>query len=133
MLLQCANAILYTDGAPAYEKYLPPGVLEHHIVNRTKNEFVRPCKKVPVFVPGQEAEAQARMRSAKVACQTVDAAWHHISDRIPETLQGPTCQQKKEKLDIHIRAEQWSYMVSTKDAWAEFCAAARLHSAESDC
>ena len=124
-----ANVLLYSDGAPGYAEYQPPGVLQHLSVSHSQKKYVRPCK-VPVFVPGQEEEGQARMRAGKVACQKVEGAWHHIAERIPMGLHAPSTPGAKATLDRHIRASQWSYMVSTRDAWEEFCSAARRYAEE---
>ena len=124
-----ANVILYSDGAPGYQSYWPPGVLDHHWVPHVKQQYVRPVK-VPRFVPGQEVAGQTKIRPGKVACQKCEGAWHHISARVPPSLHAPSSPAAKATLDRHIRAAQWSYMVSTTDAWHEFATAARMYAVE---
>ena len=70
------------------------------------------------------------MRAGKVACQKCEGAWHWISARIPPSLHAPSSPEAKATFDRHIRAAQWSYIVSTKDAWNEFATAARMYAAE---
>ena len=126
MLPSGTNALLSSDGGPAYEEYKPPGVLDHFSVPHNQKRFVRPCK-VPVFVPGQEQEGKPWVRSGKVACQKIEGAWHHIDASVPPGLHAPTTPAAKVVLDRHIRAAQWSYMVSTRDAWEEFLIAVRMY------
>ena len=120
---------MLTEEAPMNSH--PTGVLSHHSVPHSQRKYVRPVK-VPTFVPGREPGGQVCMRAAKCACQKVEGAWHHISNRVPPGLHAPSNPSAKASLDRHIRAAQWSYMVSTQDAWAEFAAAAHMYAQRSE-
>ena len=126
MLCAGVNGTLYSDDADTYSAYVPPGILEHHDVPHVKGQYVRPVN-VPMYVPGYEGSGRKTMRSSKCGCQKVEGARHHIVARIPPGLHAPDTVEGKIILDRHIRASQWSYMISTKDAWVEFARASQAY------
>ncbi len=109
---------LMTDGAPAYKAVDHVGFVEKHAVNHFKKQFVRNCQVIANHV------TEAR-REGKAGCQRAEGAWMHISRFVPHGLHAPTNPAAKAKLDRHIRAGQWHYMMSTANVWLKFCEASQ--------
>ena len=117
-----ANCLTYSDGAQSYS-YKPAGFLAHHTATHGEQIYSRPVQ-VPMYKHGHEP---CEYRMGKAGCQKCEGAWSHIIQRMPPELHSPTNANRKAVLDRWIRAAQWKYISSTRDAWEEFAIAAGLY------
>ena len=114
-LLKDRSIILHTDGAKAYELAVP-GVLHDNIVHKKKRIMVagkatwvkpRYTKKWTHTLPG------GKKLHVRAGTQIIDRFWGHLRTYLkhaPRKVGSATLMRK-------IRAAQWTYWYSKKNAW----------------
>ena len=112
-----SNVVLMTDGAHEYRK-AKPGIVEHHWVNHS----ARPRENARAV--DMLLNVQTGKRGAGVASTNfIDSEWGRLEEHIPRGI-GARTEKQQQLMEEYIRAAQWRRMVSTGDAWEQWCAAA---------
>ena len=107
------RAVLFTDSAPTFMSTGHQGIVDHHAVNHSEKEWSRSVE--ALHKPNQ-------LRPALAHTQTIDRAWRTLKEDIPHNQSGKT-EDGRELLQLHVRQQQWYFMMAGKDRWPAFCQA----------
>ena len=112
------RAVMHTDATPTFVGTGHLGIVDHHSVNHSANEFVRSVEVL--------ANVETRkMRPGSCSTNMIDREWRALKNMLPEQLSAKS-EAKRDQASACVHSCQWRRMTAGLDQWKEFCQAASL-------